>query len=197
MNQDNILAVFQLASLTERREGLAWYATAQAICSDLAVKHDVSDEVAAGVVAALSPRNRWERNVQDADALITAYRFGGREQAEKTKVCTFGKNREKAIRILEEAFADGGVLMILSGPKLKEFYSCIRGIEGEVCIDGHAYCIWAGERTGLKDVPSIGVKLRRQIKADYAAAAAEVNLTPAQLQAVTWVTWRRLHGVTK
>ena len=197
MNQDNILAVFQLASLTECREGLAWYATAQAICSDLAAKHNIAEEVATGVVAALSPRNKWERNVQDADALITAFRFGGREQAEATKVCTFSKNKDKAIRILEEAFADGGVLMILSGPKLKEFYSCIRGIDGEVCIDGHAYCIWAGERTGLKDVPSIGVKLRRQIKADYAAAAARLNLAPAQLQAVTWVAWRRLHGVTK
>lgn len=197
MNQDNILAVLQLASLTERMEGLAWYATAEAICSELAAKHSISDELAAGVVAALSPRNKWERNIQDADALITAFRFGGREQAEQTKVCTFDKNKDKAIRILEEASADSSVLLILSGPKLKEFYSCIRGIDGEVCIDGHAYCIWAGERTGLKDVPAIGVKLRRQIKADYAAAAAKVNLTPAQLQAVTWVAWRRLHGVTK
>ena len=98
------------------------------------------------------------------------------------------------IRLLNEADAD--VLAILSGPKLKEFYSCIQGIS-EVCIDGHAFCIWAANRTGLASVPAIGVKLRREIKADYRAAAVELGLTPSACQAVTWCAWRRIHGITK
>ena len=79
---------------------------------------------------------------------------------------------------------------------MKEFASCIAGLP-DVCIDGHAYCIWAGERTGLKDVPAIGVKLRREIKADYQMVAEELNIEPFELQAITWCAWRRLHGVTK
>ena len=114
-----------------------------------------------------------------------------------TKVCTFTGNKKKAVRILEAGvLTDADVLEILSGPKLKEFYSCIRGLP-EVCIDGHAYCVWTGHRTGLAEVPSIGVRLRKQIKADYVAAAEIRGLTPAAMQAVTWCAWRRIHGVTK
>ena len=196
-NIDNIKAIYQLATLTEQQEGIAWYPTARAIARELANRYDVHPAEAAGVLAALSPRNRWERNVQDADSLITAYVAGGAEQANLTKVCTFGANKVKAVRILTAGvLTDADVLAILSGPKLKEFYNCIQGLN-EVCIDGHAFCIWAANRTSLKDVPAIGVKLRRQIKADYRAAADELGLTPSACQAITWVVWRRIHGITR
>ena len=160
-------------------------------------RHGIHPAEAAGVIAALSPRNRWERNVEDADRLIAAFIAGGPEQAMLTKVCTFTSNKTKAVRILTAGvLTDADVLAILSGPKLKEFYSCIQGIN-DVCIDGHAFCIWAANRTGLADVPAIGVKLRREIKADYQAAADELGIIPSACQAITWVTWRRIHGVTK
>jgi len=44
-------------------------------------------------------------------------------------------------------------------------------------------------------VPSIGVKLRRTIKEDYREAARTLGVKPNVVQAVTWVCWRRLHGV--
>ncbi|MGA1476619.1 MAG: DUF7178 family protein, partial [Prochlorothrix sp.] len=83
----------------------------------------------------------------------------------------------------------------LSGPKLQEFYSCIAGINDEVCIDGHAYSIWAGDRITLADVPSIGKKLRKEIKADYREAALQAGISPSEMQAITWCAWRRIHGV--
>jgi hypothetical protein len=194
-NIDNIKAIYQLATLTEQQDGIAWYPAARAIARTLADRYGIHPAEAIGVIAALSPRNRWERNVQDADALIAAYIAGGPEQAQLTKACTFNTNKAKAIRILTAGvLTDADVLAILSGPKVSEFYNCIQGID-DVCIDGHAFCIWAANRTGLKDVPAIGVKLRRQIKADYRAAADELGLKPSELQAITWVTWRRIHGV--
>ena len=197
-NIDNIRAIYQLATGTEKVNGSSWYSIAHCVALDLADRYEVTECQAIGVIAALSPRNKWERNVQDAEALIAAFVSAGPSQAILTKVCTFTTNKAKAIRILQtvDPTADE-VRDLLSGPKLKEFFSCILGHRDEVCIDGHAYCIWAGQRTGLKDVPAIGVKLRRQIKADYVAAAKDLNIPPATLQAVTWVTWRRIHGVTK
>ena len=196
-NVDNIKAIYQLATLTERQDGINWYPNARQIARGLAERHDITLPQAIGVIAALSPRNRWERNVQDADSLITAFQAGGAEQAQLTKVCTFGANKAKAIRILQDPYAQHDeVRVILSGPKLQEFYTCIA--DGtDVCIDGHAFCIWAANRTGLKDVPAIGVKLRREIKADYLSAAKELGITPSACQAITWVTYRRIHGVTK
>jgi len=196
-NVENIKAVFQLATLTEQQDGVSWYPAAHAIAVNLAKRYSIPAAQAVGVLAALSPRNRWERNVQDAEALIAAYKAGGADQAMATKVCTFTSNKAKAVKILEAGLETvPSALAILSGPKLREFATCIAGLP-DVCIDGHAYCIWAGSRTGLKDVPAIGVKLRREIKADYRTAADELGYTAAALQAITWCAWRRIHGVTK
>ena len=197
-NQRNIEAVYQLATLTEQQDGITWYPKAYQIAQELFARYDVTVAQVIGVIAALSPRNRWERNIQDADAIISGYTSGGADQASKIKVCTFTSNKNKAIKILELADGFQGmteVLDILSGPKMQEFASCIAGESDALCIDGHAYCIWAGERTGLADVPSIGVKMRKAIKADYVKAAKKLGLTSSALQAITWVTWRRLHGV--
>jgi len=197
-NIDNIKAIYQLATLTEKQDGITWYPNALDIAEELGERHNLGGRLKAiGVIAALSPRNRWERNVQDADALIAAFNAGGAEQAMLTKVCTFGANKAKAIKILQLQHAsETEILAILSGPKLQEFYNCIYGL-ADVCIDGHAFCIWAANRTCLADVPAIGVKLRREIKTDYRAAADELGITPSACQAITWVTWRRIHGVTK
>ena len=197
-NQDNILAIYQLATAAERVDGACWYHVARDVGEALGDDYGLGGRLKAiGVIAALSPRNKWARNVLDAENLIAAYQTGGAEQARLTKVCTFGANKEKAIKILElQHGSESEILAILSGPKLREFYQCILGLD-DVCIDGHAYCIWTGGRTSLKDVPAIGVKLRRQIKADYRAAAATIGLAPSTLQAITWCAWRRIHGVTK
>ena len=148
----------------------------------------------AGVIAALSPRNKWKRNLIDAENLIAAYVAGGDEAAADIKVCTFSANKKKAIEILICA-ADGDLAKeFLSGPKLIEFYSCIIG-EDDVCIDGHAYSIWFGDRITLAKIPSIGKKLRQEIKKDYLAVAKKNNMKGYEVQAVTWVAHRRIHGV--
>jgi len=193
MTASHILATYQLATAAELVHGETWYPAAHKVAKQLAKTYGVHEAEAAGVIAALSPRNKWERNLQDAESLIAAYVAGGAEAAMLTKVCTFTGNKAKAVKILEAGvLTDADVLAILSGPKLKEFYNCIRGIS-DVCIDGHAYSIWTGGRVTLADVPRIGVKLRKEIKADYAAAAAKAGVAPSVMQATTWVVWRRIH----
>ena len=195
IHQRNITSIYHLATLDEQQRGLNWYPNAYAIAHELSEHYDITIAQAIGVMAALSPRNRWSRNIDDSQSLIAAYVAGGAEQAMLTKVCTFTANKTKAVKILESGLTDiSSALTILSGPKLKEFASCIAGLS-DVCIDGHAFCIWNGGRTSLADVPAIGVKLRRQIKADYVAAADQLGVTPAACQAVTWVAWRRIHKI--
>lgn len=196
MSASNIYAVYQLATVADIEEGKYWYLLASNIAMNLALKYGVSYSQAAAVIAALSPRNKWHRNVLDAENLIIAYKTAGVEGCASVKVCTFGGNKAKAIKILETSstneqdYAD-----ILSGPKLREFYCCIAGYADEVCIDGHAYSIWSGGRITLANIPSIGKKLREQIKEDYRQAAKEAGLKPCQMQAITWCVWRRIHGV--
>jgi len=99
-NIDNIKAIYQLATLTEQQDGITWYPNAYQIALNLAERYEITTAQAIGVIAALSPRNRWERNVEDAESLIAAFQAGGAEQAQLTKVCTFGANKAKAVKVL-------------------------------------------------------------------------------------------------
>ena len=197
----NILAVYDLATTGERREGHDWYARAYHVASDIASEHGISLEAAAGVIAALSPNNRWERNIVDAENVIRAFSIGGAEEAERVKVCTYGKMRTKAIQILEATSIVDHV-DILNGRKITAFYRCIIGCSDAVCIDGHAYSIWVGDRLTMKQVPNIGKRLYAEIVSDYVEAARILSengtsVSAFEVQAITWCAWRRLHGVTK
>ena len=193
-NTNNIKAVYALASVDEIITGTHWYEHAREAARKLSELYDLTQFAAIGVIAALSPRNKWTRNLIDAENVINVYVSSGVEACESIKVCTFGSNKNKALRILDAIPTLDVVENILSGPKLKEFFRCIIGQE-DVCIDGHAFSIWFGDRIALKNVPSIGVKLRRQIKADYIEVAKKNDIPPYELQAITWVTHRRLHNV--
>lgn len=193
----NILAVFFTAGPAEIEEGLHWYSNANQVARKLAGKYLNNDySTAAGVIAALSPNNRWERNVRDAEALIKIYAHGGDTDA--VKVSTFGKNKQKAIAILNGERPES----VLGGRKVLAFYSCIIGGEG-VCIDGHAYAIWLGQRVPTTKTPSIGAALYDKIVQDYRLATKQINeivnkdsgvqwYKPSDVQAITWVTWRKL-----
>jgi hypothetical protein len=189
----NILAVFFSASQAEIQEGRAWYSQANLACRVIADTYQVEGgyQRVAGVIAALSPNNRWSRNVRDAESLIKTYTIGG--EIDAVKVSTFSKNKEKAIKILNGE----GILDVLGGLKVRAFYSCIIGGE-DVCVDGHAFAIWSGQRIATSKTPKISENLYRQIADDYNQAARVINYvtgdcyTPSQIQAITWVTWRNL-----
>ena len=201
----NILGVFALATAGELQEGLEWYHRANRVAAEIASAHGISLETAAGVIAALSPNNRWERNIVDAENLIRAFSIGGADEAENVKVCTYGKMRTKAIQILE-ATSIVDHASILNGRKITAFYECIIGRMDAVCVDGHAYSIWFGDRLTMKQVPNIGKRLYAEIVSDYVEAARILSepgtlgvgtVTAFEVQAITWCAWRRLHGVTK
>ena len=206
-NAREIVAKFTLATSQEVQLGCDWYPSAYKIAVRMAGTYGVPTETAAGVIAALSPNNRWERNIVDAEAMLKCYAAGGtRDDMLNVKVCTYGKMKAKAVAILTrfepniEDWQD--ITTILKGKKIVEFFNCIINPElNDVCIDGHAYSVWFGQRLTMKDVPAIGVKLRAQIKTDYRDATAFINeelhasFTAADIQAITLVRHKRIHNV--
>jgi membrane-bound lytic murein transglycosylase B len=197
MTVQSILAVYNLASVSDKQQGQSWYARALTFAVRLSDVYDIETSTIVAVIASLSPRNRWERNMQDAESMIKVFAAGGTyADLMQLKVCTFTTGKAKAAKILSENISDRDELLAtLKGPKLCEFFNCILGDSDDVCIDGHAYSIWVGDRITLANVPSIGVKLRRNIKEDYQQAARIIGVKPHVVQAITWVCWKRLHGV--
>lgn len=193
INHGNILAVFFTATPAEIIKGERWYADALSFCCSVANTTGLPIHAVAGVTAALSPNNKWERNMRDAEALCRAFAAGTIDDAAALKVSTFNKNKNKALRIL----AGEQPLDILGGLKVRAFYSCIVG-DDSVCIDGHAYAIWLGQYVPTTKTPSVSPKLYQSISDAYRQAAITINsvtgddYTAAQVQAITWTVWQRI-----
>ena len=200
MTVSNIVGTYLLSNGVEKSEGENWYARAMSAAQIISNSTGVDVHRVAGVIAALSPNNRWERNLIDAENVCKVYMNGDVSDVMQVKVCTYGKMLDKAVKILEcDNISE--IPNILNGRKIRAFYECIIGKSDAVVVDGHAYSIWIGERLTMKQVPNIGVKLYANIAGDYIQATKEINaqfninLMPFQVQAITWVTWKRLHNV--
>ena len=200
----HIAGVLQLASQGDILAGVEWYARALRFARMLVQAYQpLTLEQAVGVLAALSPNNKWTRNCVDAEAMIKAWHYGADPLT--VKVCTFNPNKAKAAAILalSDAETQGDVDLIakiLNGRKITAFFHSILGDPETVCVDGHAYAVWVGERITTTKTPSIGVKLYADIARAYQLVAKRsfnlcgVTLSPTQVQATTWVTYRRLLG---
>lgn len=195
----HIATMLASASADDIAAGREWYERAERFASELASRHGVTFMQAVGVIAALSPNNRWVRNCADADSVCAAWASG--RPPEAVKVCTYGANLAKACQILRlPAPTQKGIAAILlgkEGRKVQAFFLSITGRQDAVCVDGHAYAIWVGQRVPTTKTPNISARLYGTISRAYALVAARsvdlcgVELTPAQVQAVTWVTYRR------
>ena len=190
----NITSVYRDADETQHAEGLLWYSDAQKAAHNIAVKYDIAVYIAVAVIAALSPNNKWSRNIVNADALIGAFIRG--DGLLSVKVSTYNKMKQKAWDILAARPDYDGAKAMLKGQKITSFFMDIMG-EFNVTIDGHARNIAYGERVGLTDDrTNIGVREYRALQAAYEEAARRVGLMPYQLQAITWRVWRDRHGIT-
>ena len=189
----NIVSVYRDADETQHAEGLLWYSDAQKAAHNIAVKYDIAVYIVVAVIAALSPNNKWTRNIVNADALIGAFIRG--DGLLSVKVSTYNKMKQKAWDILAARPDYDGAKAMLKGQKITSFFMDIMG-EFNVTIDGHARNIAYGERVGLTDDrTNIGVREYRALQAAYEEAARRVGLMPYQLQAITWRVWRDRHGI--
>ena len=143
--------------------------------------------------------NKWDRNIINARDLIVAFLNG--DGIDSVKVSTYNAMKIKAWSILEKMPDHNGVIKILNGQKITSFYRNIMG-DDTCTVDGHAKNIYYGERHGLtSDKTNVGKKEYVIISNAYVQAGKKVRLNGRalkafEIQAITWVTWRRIHNIT-
>lgn len=190
----NILKVYRLATDDDVRAGIEWYARAKREANRISRKFKIPVKTVVGVMAALSPNNRWERNKVDAYNMCSAFHEG--LNVDDFKYSTYHNNRDKAWSILCDGLSDDeAILTRLNGQKIRSFYSNIMGLD-EVTVDGHALNIARGYRVGLTDdKTNIGKRLYRELQDAYVRAAKRAGVKPHEMQAVTWTAWKRIHNI--
>ena len=212
----NILATFHKANPDILIDGIDWYERAKKSCKIIAKDTGLNIRIVVGVVASLSPNNKWNKNVIDAQNLCLTFVNGG--DLDQVKVSTYGAMKRKALNILSLSYADPNVRKdpnnpitpelnlnireILNGQKITAFYDCIMG-EDSCCIDGHAKNIYYGKRYNLTD-PKTNVTKKefRVISEAYREATRIINKLHGtdykayHVQAITWTQWRIDHGIS-
>jgi hypothetical protein len=157
-----------LAGLTPevRTASVAWYRDAERFAQSLTViRPDWTVEIAASVMSALSPRERWESN--KAKALTFAQ--GG-------TIRGLGMNLRRAHAATREGFA------ALRGPKTAAFARAIAGDPDAVVID-----TWMLKPLDKRSVTPAQYGI---IASAVVRCAARVNLTPRETQAAIWIIAR-------
>ena len=190
----NILKTYRIATVEDVANGVEWYDRAKRMAAWIAKETNLPGTTVIGVMAALSPNNRWERNCKDTLSMCQAWING--DSLDDFKVSCYNTMKQKAWSMLQDDLQDDeDILTRLNGQKIRSFYSNIRGLD-EVTIDGHALNIARGKREGLtSDKTNMGKKQYRELQAAYVSAAKRVKVKPSELQAITWTTWKRIHNI--
>jgi hypothetical protein len=182
MLTDNIARVFETADQTSIETGMTWYDEAHTFARMLGGN---KFHRAAGIIAALSPMSGWANNKRKAAQL---YRTG-----DATGLGLY-RNADKALRIYKGEDA----LDVLGGKKVRAFFATIVEPAGDhdPVIDRHAFDIAVGRVTSDKERSTLSRKGEYERFAEaYRTVAISNSIGAAQLQAITWVSWRKTINV--
>jgi len=173
------------STFEERQEGLSWYSDAQDFAKELSTRFNVSREVSAGVISALSPNNRWGRNKVDAVAVFEAVQVG--VTPDRVKVCTYDTNKEKAFEI-----AKGNKKILKQSPKTYAFARNVGEMDNKfVTIDKwHLRACQTTSKSPRKCKESCTAKQYRLLQEDCIKVAGEYGIDGHVFQATIWTTIR-------
>jgi hypothetical protein len=186
--RDNLIKWFNERTIEEHAAGLFWYAEAQQFTHELANDYILDPYKVAGVISALSPNNKWERNKIDAEIVIKAHLAG--IGPESVKVCTYNSNKNKAFEILR-----GNAEITAKSPKTHAFAMNV-GLNSpdHITVDKwHLRACVAGPNDGITDCAESCTAIQyRRVEAITAGIAKDLGLKGFELQAIIWVTIKRV-----
>jgi endonuclease III len=116
----------------------------------------------------------------------------------------FAANVEKANRILDQNSDDIAEAVKLVGKGLKTInfallcYSDFLFSRTAICVDTHAIGVALGRRLSPKETSAVFASEKKytEIKMAYMRASEKVRgLRGSQMQAITWLTWKRIHAI--
>jgi hypothetical protein len=200
----NVLAVFDRATPADMEAGARWYGEdAAALISDLARAGNVTREVAASVVAQLSPRTTWSRNVAAASAMLTAWGSNADSDAVVRAAYAVGAMRANVARALKvlinfghDCPEEGEPFDLINGPKTNAFARNLCGDRNAVTVDVWAARIalnpgWSrGDTEDTSELLLGRAGMYDALAQAYRLAAAKRGVDPTTMQATSWVVMR-------
>lgn len=165
--ESRFLALYDAASPETLTAGREWYPRARATAEWFASIFGCSTETAAGVIAALSQREQWGRNLACAVLALSG----------AASLPCMRHPASKALAIRNGA----SPLDVLRGPKIRAFYQAILG-DASACVLDSWMLKAAGFPAGHKATTRQYVTLTAALR----EAASVRGESPAAFQAIVW-----------
>lgn len=190
MIKRNLNSLLQDATPSEIQHGLDWYREARIYAYQLSKVYNVPFSKVCGVIAALSPRNKWERNKLDAARVISAVVSKRRNMP---RCGTYKMMRTKAIDILKsDSASSDSILKILNGPKISAFYlNIFDGENNRVTVDTWIHLASKLEYLVEEARPVLKRAEYVEIETALKELSAEYGIKPYQAQAIVWLVFKR------
>jgi hypothetical protein len=197
----NILAIYNQASENEVINGTKWYKDANNMTKLMAEKYNLTHIQTAGIVASLSPGTNWNQNIIDANHLCSFLKAG--QSIDNIVVTTYNQNKFKAFKIYQNSqITKNECFKLILGASVRVnktssfFLNILHPDQSDiVTIDRHSFRV----NLGLTELPAIALTEKRyRIMAQaYKTASLKLNINPIDLQAITWLTFRRINVIVK
>lgn len=191
---NSIIRFYLLATTEEHRDGLEWYAEANKYCKELAGRFNISIQQAAGIIAVFSPQAGWTENKRYAVSFLINPKNRLRSLVQDIKA-------KKILKLKSEADIYHAQSITGQAFKTKSFYLNILNpdISTDATIDRHAIavCTQSPENTFAlpKDYAKYTEIQYNFFASCYVKAAAKLDILPHQLQAITWIVYRRIRDL--
>ncbi len=173
------------ATPQELHEGMLWYSDAMSFAQTLSNAFDITKVMAAGIISALSPNNKWERNKVDAWNLCEAYAKG--LSLDDFKVCTYNSNKVRAWSIRS------GETKITKESRKTYAFALNVGDRDESVVTLDKWMARAFLTTSLKPkktLESFTPKQYDRLESHFVSVAKRLGYKPYELQAIVWVVMR-------
>lgn len=179
---NNILRTFNNTEFTAQSN---WYTEANLLATKLASLHNLTVLQTAGVIASLSPLKSWDENQRIAKAFL--------KSGDAYHTSMFIDKAEQIVKYNGD-FAREFNLSILNGNKIQNFFINIAFPKEStaVTIDRHAISVALGKLVPENHLKGITDKQYEFFAECYRQAANKVGVLPNEMQAVTWVKWRKI-----
>ena len=189
---NSIVGFFKESTVSELQDGLKWYNEANDYCKELSSRFNITLSQAAGVIAVYSSQTGWAENKRYALTFLMypKNRLKSLVQDIKAKNIIKLDSENKifhALSVNGTAFKTKSFFLNIVNPDLAT----------NVTIDRHAIAICLQKPDNVEALPeSYGSNITKKqydfFQQCYMDAAKELDILPHQLQAITWVTYRRL-----
>jgi len=191
MSYENLQRFIGRADAIDLRDGVNAYRIYHRVIKNFALSYAAKFEPTLAAFCALSPQNDYYGNLRSLASVLHAVQHS--LPLEGVTVSTYKHCRDRAYAYLT---GKADFLSTVKGLKIRAFYANILDPEDPkpVTIDGHMVCAWRGINVPMQSA-SVKPAEYDEIAQGVRDLAEEINLLPNQVQAIIWLTRKRLQRI--